>query len=118
MRREQGKLQNHLHLILNHEKSLYSNCEYFPLMLSDGMVQLIMQTYRDGEVSSRTQDVWYTSLSFYSTVNHLKRMGLMKEKHKNPSGKTWELTEEGRLVVEYYKKIDEVVKKCREEKQN
>jgi hypothetical protein len=83
-------------------------------LLSDGMVQLIMQTFKEGQVSSKTQDVWFTSLSFYATVNNLKRMGLMREKSFNGDEKLWELTEDGRVIGEHYSMIEEVLKKCRQ----
>lgn len=81
------------------------------------MVKLMLQMLEEKKVTTKTQRVWVSSISFYLTVRALKIMGLVKEYECNGNKKSWGLTEEGKEVAGYYKKIEEVLKRC-EEKRN
>ena len=77
-------------------------------MISSGTKLVLYQLYEDGYITTKSQRVWASSISFYLTVRKLEAHGLVESSMLNSREKVWKLTEKGLKAVKVLKKIDEL----------
>jgi len=77
--------------------------------------KLLVEMYRKGVVSARTQSV-YSKFSFYIAVSELKALNLIEPNgiFKGGEPKEWRLTEEGKKLARLIIRMDKFLREIRE----
>jgi len=72
------------------------------MLLNKYLVRLLLQMYKQGQITRKTQNVYISTLGFYAALKFLKNNGMVEcAGVDNKNMKIWKLTDKGVKLVEH-----------------